>query len=142
MDRTNSERSAYADADMQALIVIDHGSRSAQSNEQTAAVANTLAERNDGRFVHVTHAHMESAEPGLDAAVAACVDAGARIIIVALYFLGAGRHASEDIPRLARTAALPYPGVEIVLTRPLGTHDAIGDLLLELSEEAVSEILK
>jgi len=118
-----------------AIVLVDHGSREPAANALLEAVAEKLRARLPERTVRV--AHMELAAPSLAEAIDACVAEGARVVRVHPYFLGPGRHASRDIPRMAEEAAVRHPGVEISVTPPLGVHDGIVDAVLErLGEEA------
>lgn len=118
-----------------AIVLVDHGSREPEANALLDAVAERLRARLPERTVRV--AHMELAGPSLAEAIDACVAEGARAVRVHPYFLAPGRHASRDIPRLAKDAAARHPGVEISVTPPLGVHDGIVDAVLErLSEDA------
>ena len=113
---------------MRGLLLVDHGSRRAESNAQLAVMADRLRALRPGDLV--AHAHMELAEPGIAAAFADLVGRGAREIRVLLYFLGDGRHSREDIPRLVAEAAAPFPEVTWQVAPPLGVHDALARLLL------------
>ncbi len=73
---------------------------------------------------------MELASPDIAAGFAACVEAGADHVVVVPYFLFAGRHATQDIPRLASEAAARC-GVSHEVTSPLGVHAAIAGVVLE-----------
>lgn len=118
-----------------AVIIVDHGSRLRESNDQLLAVVDEYRRRWPGRIVEP--AHMELAEPTIAQAFARCVERGARAVIVFPYFLAPGRHWTEDIPRLAAEAAVPFPGVRHVVTAPLGQHP----LLLEIIDERIAKAL-
>ncbi len=75
-------------------------------------------------------AHMELAEPTIEQGITACAEDGATDIVVHPYMLSPGRHAIEDIPRMAQTAADRF-GVTVRVTGPLGIHDKIGEVVLE-----------
>ena len=94
-----------------AVLLVDHGSRRAEANEQLEALARHLARRLPERLVRV--AHMELAEPDIGAGVEACVDAGAEEIVVIPYFLGPGSHTRRDIPRLVGEAAARHPELRV-----------------------------
>jgi sirohydrochlorin ferrochelatase len=74
---------------------------------------------------------MELAPPSIPDGIRACVQEGAREIVVHPYMLSPGRHATKDIPHMASEAAAEYDGIEIRVTGPLGLHDKIGEIVLE-----------
>ncbi|MGF1467956.1 MAG: sirohydrochlorin chelatase [Sandaracinaceae bacterium] len=118
---------------MHALILIDHGSRRPAANALLEELA-PLVRARAGVPVYV--AHMELAEPSLDAAVDRAAVAGARDIVVVPYFLGPGRHATEDIPALARAAEDRRPDITLRVAEPLGIHPLLAELVLVRAREA------
>ena len=91
------------------IVIVDHGSRVAESNDMLLRVVELFKARTD--YAIVEPAHMELAEPTIGQAFARCVERGARLIIVHPFFLLPGRHWREDIPRLTREAAAQHAGV-------------------------------
>lgn len=118
-----------------AVIIVDHGSMREDSNRLLADVASAFASRFAERCEIIEPAHMELAEPTIAQAFAACVRRGAMRIVILPYFLGPGRHWTDDIPRLAAEAAAGYPGIQWALAAPLG----LDDLLLELLEKRLRQ---
>ncbi len=112
-----------------AVVLIDHGSREAAANAVVEELAAALRARLPGRAVEF--AHLELAPPDLAEAVARCVEAGAREIVVQPFFLAPGRHSARDIPALAQAAAARHTDVSIRVAEPLGTHPALVDALLD-----------
>ena len=112
-----------------AILLVDHGSRRAEANEQLESIAQQLRDRDPERIVCV--AHMEIASPTIAEGIAACVEAGAREIVVHPYLLAPGRHSREDIPALAAEAAADHPGVTVRVSEPLGVHEKLVDVVLE-----------
>lgn len=112
-----------------AVLLVDHGSRRAEANQQLDALAERLARRLPDRLVRV--AHMELAEPDIGAGVAACLGAGVEEIVVIPYFLGPGSHTRSDIPRLVAEAAARHPQLRVRIAEPLGLDERIVDLLLD-----------
>ncbi len=86
---------------MDAILLVDHGSRRAEANEKleelSVALGSHLAAL--GQPVLVTHAHMELAEPSIAARVAELAERGVTSIVCVPCFLARGRHVSEDIPQ-------------------------------------------
>ena len=119
------------------IILVDHGSRVAESNELLVRVAEAFGKRFWGRYPIVEPAHMEIARPTIAEAYGRCVQRGAEMVIVVPYFLGPGKHWTEDIPRLAAEAAKQFPGTRYHVTPYLG----IDDLMLDLLDKRISESL-
>lgn len=111
------------------IIIVDHGSRLAESNQMLERAAGLFAERFGGKYAIVEPAHMEIAEPSIAAAYARCVERGATRIIVCPFFLGPGKHWTGDIPRLTADAATRHPHTTYHVTHPLGVDELILDLL-------------
>jgi sirohydrochlorin ferrochelatase len=93
-----------------------------------------------GDGVIVRFAHMELAEPSIDAGVAACVEAGATEIIAFPYMLSPGRHATSDIPHLVAGAAARYPAVTVRVTPAFGVHERLGELILSRAGLAATRL--
>lgn len=124
---------ARTKADQLAIVLIDHGSRREEANLQLEVLADAVRRREPDAVVRT--AHLEIAEPRLSMAIDDCVREGARVIIVHPYFLGPGRHTSEDIPRLVDEARARHTGVTIQISRHLGIHDKLVDVVLERIHE-------
>jgi sirohydrochlorin ferrochelatase len=126
---SKTPRKRSAAPPQRAILLVDHGSRSAAANRVVAALARKLRRRLPGAIVHF--AHMEVAPPTIAEAVDACVAAGAREIVVQPYFLAPGIHSTRDVPALARAAARRHRGVRVRVTAPLGSHDLLVDIVLD-----------
>jgi sirohydrochlorin ferrochelatase len=112
-----------------AVVLVDHGSRRAEANEQLEELAARLREREPG--TRVATAHLEVLAPSIADAIAECAGAGAREIVVLPWFLAPGRHTAEDIPRQVEAARRAHPGVEIRVGDALGLHPKLVDVALE-----------
>jgi sirohydrochlorin ferrochelatase len=113
------------------IVIVDHGSRRAESNAMLEEVAGLFAKRFAEKYGIVEPAHMELAEPLIATAYGRCVARGARNVIIVPFFLGPGKHWTQDIPRLAAEAAAAHPGTRYHVAMPLG----IDELILELLEK-------
>ena len=102
------------------IVIVDHGSRRAASNEMLEAFVAQFAE--DCPYPIVEPAHMELAEPSIATAFDRCVERGAKKVAVCPYFLAPGKHWHQDIPNITREAAMKHPGVEFVVTAPIGLN--------------------
>ena len=111
------------------IIICDHGSRRAQSNDSLVELVSRFAERfaNDCRIVEP--AHMELSMPDIERAFENCVKKGASHIVVLPLFLAKGKHWTRDIPSLTSQAASRFPGTTYQIAEPLGLDDLLLDLL-------------
>ena len=114
---------------MKAILLIDHGSRRDAANEMMNCMAN-LVQAMAGPDVVVRYAHMELAEPSIEAGVRQCVEAGASELIVFPYMLSPGKHSTGDIPRMVTAAAAAYPTLEFRVTSAFGVHEKLAELIL------------
>ena len=114
-----------------AVVLFAHGSRDPRWSEPIEAVARTMREL--APDVPVACAYLELTAPDLPTCVQALASQGARAITVWPMFLGAGRHAREDLPRL--TAELPqrYPGVSFSILAAVGDDPRVTQLLAEIA---------
>jgi len=111
------------------VIIVDHGSTRTESNRMLEEVAALFARRFAQKYGIVEPAHMELAEPSIASAYARCVDRGAQRVIICPFFLGPGKHWTQDIPRLTAQAAARFPQTTYHVTPTLGIDDLILDLL-------------
>ena len=109
------------------LIVVDHGSRRAESNQMLERMVGQVTEVVP--YDIVEPAHMELAEPSIATAFDACVDRGARTVVVSPYFLLPGRHWTQDIPALVDEAAARHPGVAYLVAAPFGLHPLMAQVV-------------
>jgi sirohydrochlorin ferrochelatase len=111
------------------VIIVDHGSRRVESNRMLEELARLFARRFAGKYSIVEPAHMELAEPSIGTAYERCVSRGATQVVVCPFFLGPGKHWTQDIPRLAAEAAARFPQTTYHVSPTLGIDDLILDLL-------------
>jgi len=119
---------------MRHLLVVAHGSRREASNEEVRQLAADLIPRAAGRFDGVSCAFLEIAAPSIPDGIEAAVRAGAGEVVVMPYFLSAGRHVAEDIPREVAGKQAEHPQVRMHITPYLGLAPGVTDILLELAE--------
>lgn len=109
------------------IIIVDHGSRRAESNHMLEAFVEQFAPA--AGYLAVEPAHMELAEPSIATAFDRCVAKGAKHVVVCPYFLLPGKHWFEDIPALTEEAAARHPGVDFLITAPIGLHPMMRDVI-------------
>jgi sirohydrochlorin ferrochelatase len=120
---------------VQGLLLVDHGSRRPESNQQLHEVA-ARVQRALGHMVLVRGAHMEIASPNIAEQVASLVAEGVTELTVVPYFLAPGRHAITDIPRLTQEAAAAFPDLSVRLAECLGVDDLLVQLVIRRAAQA------
>jgi sirohydrochlorin ferrochelatase len=113
-----------------ALLLVAHGSRRKQSNDEVVQLAVTLKNSCSEQYAIIHAGFLELAEPLIPDGIKLCVDDGATSIIVLPYFLNSGRHVIEDIPSIVKDTRQAYPSVEINIAPHLGASPLMIDLLI------------
>lgn len=125
--------------DVIGVIVVDHGSRRAASNEMLEELTRTsISERLD--YDIVEPAHMELAEPSIATAFDRCVERGATSVVIQPYFLLPGKHWNQDIPELAAEAASRHPGITYLVAAPFGVHPLMADVVSARVEYCLAHV--
>ena len=115
---------------MKALLLIAHGSRRKQSNDEVVILADKL-KKNCSEQYNIIHAgFLELADVLIPDGIKKCADDGATEIIVLPYFLNSGRHVVEDIPNIVNETIPHYPDIDIKIAQHLGASDLMMDLLI------------
>lgn len=119
-----------------AILVLGHGSRSAEAKRIFERVVAEVQSRGAGELV--AGGHMSLCEPTLESAADELVGRGAARIVVAPYFLYEGIHFQEDIPAIITGLAARHPGVTFTLARPIGFDPVMADIVLRRVDEAIA----
>ena len=123
---------------MHALLLVSHGSRRKQSNDEVLHLAEKVRPLTEHHFDIVHAAFLELAKPLIPEGIQQCIDQGAQSVLVVPYFLAAGRHVAEDIPNIVKQSRERYPDVEISISSHLGTSDLMPDFLAKLAMDTES----
>lgn len=117
------------------LLLIAHGSRNKQANDDLFWLADQLRERG---FELVEPSFLELAPPDILTAGRACVAKGARNVLMVPYFLAAGVHVREDLTEARDTLTKEFPNVTFRLAGHLGRHARMVDMVMARIDEAQS----
>jgi sirohydrochlorin ferrochelatase len=123
---------------MNALLLVAHGSRRQQSNDEVTVLANRLRESCGDDYKIVHSAFLELATPSIPDGIETCIKDGATRVTILPYFLNSGTHVVNDVPGIAEAAKTQHPEVEIVVAPHLGASSLMVDLLID-SARSVSE---
>ena len=115
---------------MKTLLLVAHGSRRAESNQEVLALAASLDKPGSG-FDRIDAAFLELAEPLIPDGLRAQIAAGATEIVVFPYFLSAGRHVVTDVPGEVESVAKAHPEVDIRMAPYLGIAEGLAELMLD-----------
>src|SRR6185369_18069975 len=116
-----------------AIILLGHGSRDPLWRRPIEAVAQRLRTGHPG--LAVSCADMELEQPDAAAAAAQLVAAGVERVTVVPMFLGTGKHARDDLPRLLEALRQAHPVAHFELQRPVGEDPRVLDLLAAIAAE-------
>ena len=126
---------------MQALVLIAHGSRRHASNEEVKNVASRLQHASTDCFQLIETGFLEIAKPSIPEAIESCIAAGATSVVLVPYFLAAGRHVAEDIPRIVQQVAQQHHDVAIHITEHIGMSDSMSRLILDSASSATNQTM-
>lgn len=118
---------------MKAMLIVAHGSRRSKSNDEIRALTENVSTRVSGTFELIDCAFLELAEPSIENGIDCLVERGATTIQVVPYFLAAGTHVTEDIPRIIESRRPYHSGTEITITNYLGQSELISDVLVDVA---------
>jgi sirohydrochlorin cobaltochelatase len=118
------------------LIVFAHGSRDPLWKAPIERVAQAV--QHQSPQTPVLCAYLELCQPDLPTATDQLLAAGVRHVTLVPLFLGMGRHAREDLPRLVVALQQQHPDVVFVLAPSVGEDNRLTQLMACLSLESLS----
>lgn len=118
---------------MKALLIVAHGSRRIESNDEVRELTAQMRVRAGSEYGDIRCAFLELAEPSIPDGIAQCVAQGAAEVVVLPYFLSAGRHVARDIPELVAQAQAQLPHTNVRIAPYLGLSTALIDALLQMA---------
>ncbi len=117
-----------------AIILFSHGSLLCGAGETLRRLAEFMQARGDAPLVEP--GYLNYSEPKFEDAVAKCVAAGATRLVVAPYFLVAGKFVQVDLKPKIEVARAKYPRVEFHLAQAMKDHPALAEALISCAERA------
>lgn len=118
-----------------ALVLFAHGSRDPLWHQPMMAVAEAILASTPQALVSC--AYLELSTPDLPTAVAQLVAQGATDISILPLFLGVGKHAREDLPRLVGDLREQHPQARFALKTAVGEDPRLVALLANMGLEAL-----
>jgi sirohydrochlorin ferrochelatase len=115
---------------MKALLLVAHGSRRKDSNDEVRRLADRIRENSGPAFDFVICAFLEISCPQVDSAINDLAHDGVTEITVFPYFLSAGMHVAHDIPRIIEEEKAHHPTMHFDILPHLGALQGISSLVL------------
>lgn len=120
----------------QSVVLFAHGSRDPLWHKPIEAIAAHIALLSP--HTSVVCAYLELSAPDLATATRALVANGTRVVTILPLFLGVGRHAREDLPRLVAELQAAHPGVHFTLKPAVGEEPRLVHLLAQIALDSLS----
>ncbi len=121
---------------MKCLLVVAHGSRRAESNEEIKRLTEKVALLCADQFDRVECAYLELADPLIPDAIQSLADRGATSVLVVPYFLARGAHVASDIPEQVAIAQASVPSVEVTVSDYFGAATEVPALIVQIANAA------
>ncbi|MBI3999471.1 MAG: CbiX/SirB N-terminal domain-containing protein [Candidatus Omnitrophica bacterium] len=100
-----------------AVLLVGHGSKLSGSSDALNQVLESLRRKEPSTFFQA--AFLEIQPPNIPQGIELCLNQGAREVIVIPYFVQAGKHVVEDIPRIVSETQARHAGQHIYLAEYL-----------------------
>lgn len=121
---------------MKSLLLIAHGSRRAESNQEIEVLTGKLRRLAGDDYTQVACAFLELAEPSIESCIDSLVNGGESHIVCLPYFLAKGAHVASDIPQAIESARQKHPNITFTVSGYLGAADEVPDILMQLAASA------
>ncbi len=116
---------------MKALIIIAHGSRREESNQEIKNLSDKVKELVKTEFKLIEYAFLEMAKPTLMDSIDSVISENISEITIFPYFLNSGVHLQTDIPAILKNAKIKYPNCVFHLCRPVGAYRKMAEIILD-----------
>ena len=116
---------------MKKLLIAAHGSRLSSSNDELQLLVEKVSANLDVAFDGVEVAFLEFASPSIDNVLVEFFKSQATEVVVLPYFLSAGIHVMNDIPREIQKALDQWPDKKITVLPHIGALDTMASVIVE-----------
>ncbi len=120
-----------------AIVLFAHGSRDPLWHKPLQAVAAHMAA--SAPDTTVACAYLELSTPDLPTTAQTLIDAGVQAIAIVPMFLGVGKHAREDLPKLVQALRQQYPQTQFHLQPAVGEDPRLVHVLAEIALDASNQ---
>ena len=117
-----------------AVVLVGHGSKLQGSDEALNRVLASLRKKEPETFFQA--AFLDVQPPCIPEGIEFCIKQGAEEVIVIPYFVQAGKHVVQDIPRIVSEAQVKYPNKIIRLGEYIGFDERVVSIISDRVQEA------
>lgn len=110
-------------------ILVAHGSKRAESNEEFKQLCEKIRLDNIYEFDAICHAFLEFTHPGIEMALQKMHEENISRVFIYPYFLNSGKHVSVDLPNIIDTVKHKYPNMEIKLLTHFGASKSVVSII-------------
>ncbi len=121
----------------QAVLLIAHGSRRQEANQDLVEIASLLRDRRE--YPIIEPSYLELADPTIPEGARLCVEQGATEVFMLPYFLSAGAHVTSDLEDFRQELSSSYPGVTFKVCPHLGLHPLMIEIVLARLREGAGQ---
>jgi len=116
---------------MKKLLIAAHGSRISSSNDELQVLVEKVSDNLGVAFDGVEVAFLEFASPSIEIVLVDFFNSQTTEVVVLPYFLSAGNHVVNDIPREIQKALDQWPDKTITVLPHIGALDAMASVIVE-----------
>ncbi len=116
---------------MKGLLLVAHGSRRKQSNEEIIKLTRQIEKIASKEFSMIDCAFLQYTGPVISEKLEHYVEKGVTDITVFPYFIAAGMHVVKDIPDMIEHFRKSNPQIRIRLTGHLGSFTEVANLIVK-----------
>lgn len=114
---------------MKALILIAHGSKKQESNDEFISLVENLEKEGLSSYDEIKAVFLEIAKPDMSTVVEELINKKITEITVYPYFLNSGKHVIVDIPNQIENEKSKYPNIKFNLLNHFGSSSKIVDII-------------
>lgn len=116
---------------MKSLLIVSHGSRIVQANNDMLHLADEIGQASANRFQFIKHAFLEFVEPSMEDQIEQLVSKGVKEIVILPLFLTKGKHVAKDIPMILGVASQKFQEISFVTSDHLGGFQSLKNIIID-----------
>lgn len=118
----------------EAILLVAHGSRRQEANDDLYKLAEMVQQARPGKIVECSF--LDVVEPTIPQGAEACIQQGAKRVLIFPYFLSAGRHVVDDLNYFRKQFEQRWPEVTFQICPHLGLHPLMVEIVFHRLTEA------